>query len=327
MMQLRFRTGFIAIMLALMPTLVLAHTRPRPNPDNVWAAWYIDPVVAISMLVTSWLYLRGVRNLWSTAGFGKVISARQRNAWYMAMLSLGIALFSPLDALGGALFSAHMVQHLILFVVTPWLLAYTRPGLGMWWGLSADVRKRVGSSAGTHPIVRWLHGASKNPTIIVIVFTAVLWLWHTPALYNAALRSDFIHAVEHFSFMAGAYLLWSWLLSVQLSRGGPTGDRHGVAILIVFVTVMQSGVLGAILTFARKPLYEMHAGYTELWGISLLQDQQIAGILMWVPMGLTFTLVALLLFRAWLIASDRQARRREEAESPIPTSPATEVQS
>lgn len=326
MMSFRFRTGLIAILIAMAPTIAMAHTRPRPNPDNVWAAWYVDPVVAVSMLITSWLYLRGVRNLWSTAGDGKVISPKQRNAWYLAMFSLAVALFSPLDALGGALFSAHMVQHLILFVVTPWLLAYTRPGLGMWWGIPADVRKRIGGSAGTHPAVRRLHGASRNPTIIVIAFTAVLWLWHTPALYNAALRSDFIHAVEHFSFMAGAYLLWSWLLSVQQTDGGPNGGRQGIAILIVFVTVMQSGVLGAILTFARSPMYEMHAGYTELWGLSLLQDQQMAGVLMWVPMGLTFTLVALLLFRSWLAASERQARRREDARSSISAPPATEVQ-
>lgn len=240
------------------------------------------------------------------------------------MFTLVIALVSPLDALGGALFSAHMVQHLILFVVTPWLLAYSRPGLGMWWGLSSDSRKRIGGSASSNPVIRGAHNASQNPLTIVVVFTAVLWLWHTPALYNAALRSDFIHAVEHFSFMAGAYLLWSWLLTVQHGRGGPQGDRQGLAILIVFVTVMQSGVLGAILTFSRSPLYDMHAGYTDLWGLTLLQDQQIAGLLMWVPMGLTFTLVALLIFRSWLIVSERQARRREEHEAALP---ATEVQS
>lgn len=310
----RIPTGLIAMvtMMALSPELALAHTRPRPTPDNVWAAWYIDPIVAISMLVVSWLYLRGVRNLWSTAGHGKVISARQRNAWFGAMASLIVALFSPLDGLGGALFSAHMVQHLILFVVTPWLLAYARPGLGMWWGIPAARRKSLGSSVGKHSGVRTLHAGSQNPVIIVGVFTAVLWLWHTPALYNAALQSDFIHAVEHFSFMAGAYLLWSWLISVQRASGGPNGARHGLAIIIVFVTVMQSGVLGAILTFSQTPLYEMHEGYTQAWGLSLLQDQQLAGLFMWVPMGLTFTAFALVLFRALLIASDRQAQEREQ---------------
>lgn len=327
MMSLRFRTGLIVMLAAMTPVMALAHTRPRPTPDNVWAAWYLDPVVGISMLVTSWLYLRGVRNLWSTAGHGKVISGKQRIAWYGAMVSLVVALFSPIDALGGALFSVHMVQHLILFVVTPWLLAYARPGLGMWWGLPPRWRKRAGSGIGTTPIVRHLHNASRNPMLIVIVFTAVLWLWHTPALYNAALRSDFIHALEHFTFMAGAYLLWSWLISVQSGQGGPTANRQGLAILIVFATVIQSGLLGAILTFSRNPLYEMHAGYTEMWGMTLLEDQQLAGILMWVPMGLTFTLVALLLFRSWLIASERQAQRREQAESAIPRTTATEAQS
>lgn len=322
MISRRICTSLIASLIALSPGLALAHTRPRPTPENIWAAWYVDPVIAVSLLVSSWLYLRGVRDLWNTAGQGRVISTRQRNAWYWAMASLVIALFSPLDALGGALFSAHMVQHLILFVATPWLLAYSRPGLGIWWGLPARWRQRIGGGIGSTGIVRGLHRASRNPILIVFVFTAVLWLWHTPTLYNAALRSDFIHALEHFSFMAGAYLLWSWLLSVQLGTTGPNADRQGLAILIVFITVMQSGVLGAILTFSRNPLYEMHEGYTNIWGLSMLQDQQIAGIVMWVPMGLTFTLVALLLFRSWLLASERQARRREDSRAQV-AGPAT----
>lgn len=326
MMSRHICTSLKAAIIALTPLISEAHTRPRPTPENVWSAWYVDPIVAVSMFLASWLYLRGVRELWSTAGRGKVISTRQRNSWYWAMATLVIALFSPLDALGGALFSAHMVQHLILFVVAPWLLAYARPGLGIWWGISTRLRKRIGGGVGSSGVVQVLHKASRSPVLIVFIFTAVLWLWHTPALYNAALRSDFIHAVEHFSFMAGAYLLWSWLISVQHGTSGPNANRQGLAILIVFITVMQSGVLGAILTFSRKPLYEMHEGYTAVWRLSLLQDQQIAGILMWVPMGLTFTLVALLLFRSWLLASERQARRREESKAQLAGPSATEVQ-
>lgn len=112
-------------------------------------------------------------------------------------------------------------------------------------------------------------------------------------------------------------MLWSWLLSVQLGFGHRGGSRHGLAILIVFATVMQSGLLGAILTFARTPLYEMHEGYTKSWGFTLLEDQQLAGLLMWVPMGMTFTVIALLLFRAWLIASEKQARSQNAPTGPV----------
>lgn len=301
--------------LALTPAAAAAHTRPRPTPDSIWSAWYVDPFVALPMLFATWLYLRGVRNLWAQVGEGEVIHKRQRASWVAGMFSLVVALFSPLDALGGALFSAHMVQHLILFLVTPWLLSYARPGLAMWWGLPREHRSRFAKSAGKQPVFTRLHRASQSPTVIVLVFTAVLWMWHTPALYNAALRSDFLHAIEHMSFMAGAYLLWSWLVSVQMGFGHRAGRRHGLAVLIVFATVMQSGVLGAILTFARTPLYSSHEAYTAVWGFTLLEDQQLAGLLMWVPMGMTFTLVALLLFRAWLIASERLAQQQERTVS------------
>lgn len=319
MTRLSKRTGIILLGAAasLWPWLASAHTRPRPTPEDIWQAWYVDPLIAIPMLLASWLYLRGVRDLWGVVGHGKVISDRQRRSWLVAMASLAVALFSPLDALGGALFSVHMVQHLILFVVTPWLLAYSRPTVGIWWGLPAHWRSRIGRSLGGRGIVRQQHAFTQSPIAIVIVFTSVLWLWHTPALYNAALRNDFIHALEHLSFMAGAYMLWSWLLSVQLGFGHRGGSRHGLAILIVFATVMQSGLLGAILTFARTPLYEMHEGYTKSWGFTLLEDQQLAGLLMWVPMGMTFTVIALLLFRAWLIASEKQARSQNAPTGPV----------
>lgn len=307
----------LGVIAPFFPMVASAHTRPRPSPDTIWQAWYVDPLIAIPMLLASWLYLRGVRNLWVVAGRKTVITNWQKRSWLIAMASLAVALFSPVDALGGALFSVHMVQHLILFVVTPWLLAYSRPAVGIWWGLPAHWRSRIGQKMGGRGLIRQLHAFTQSPIAIVVVFTSVLWLWHTPALYDAALRSDVIHAVEHLSFMAGAYLLWSWLLSVQLGFGHRGGSRHGLAILIVFATVMQSGLLGAILTFSRTPLYEMHEGYSRIWGFTVLEDQQLAGLLMWVPMGMTFTVVALLLFRAWLIAADKQARLRNSQPGPM----------
>jgi len=321
------RTGsiFASGIVALGPLLASAHTRPRPTPETAWAAWYVDPLIAIPMLLASWLYLRGVRNLWATSCRGTGISRKQAWAWIGAMVSLMAALFSPLDALGGALFSAHMVQHLILFVVAPWFLALSRPGIGMFWGLPAVWRKRTGGFLGHN---RYMHGVQallRNPVFIVATFTAVLWLWHTPALYDAALQSDWVHALEHMSFIAGACLLWSWLVTVQHNFGHRRGERHGLAILIVFVTVMQSSVLGAILTFARAPLYAMHEPYTRAWGLSLMQDQQLAGLIMWVPMGMTFTLFALLIFRAWLQASERRALAREPEPATAPRPAATEI--
>lgn len=299
------------VIAAMLPANVLAHTRERPTPDDIWSAWNFDPYVTIGLLLGTWLYLRGVAALWRSAGEGAVICRSQRTAFLSAIGALIVALISPLDALGAALFSAHMVQHLLLFVVVPWLLAYARPTLAMWWALPRHQRVSVGQAVSSHGIFRALRRFSHHPLTVWMVFTGVLWVWHVPALYNAALRSDFLHAIEHISFMAGAFALWSWLMHVHMGYGRRTGSRHGLAILVVFSTVIQSGMLGAVLTFARTPFYDMHEPYTVAWGLSLLEDQQLAGLLMWIPMGLVFTLYTLVLFRAWLAASDREAERWE----------------
>lgn len=303
------RAGPGALLLLLWATgNASAHTRARPTPETIWSSWNLDPLLAMGLLLGGWLYLRGLAALWRHAGHGNGIAVWQVWAFAGGMLSLVVALVSPLDALGAALFSAHMVQHLILFLVAPMLFAMSRPAVAISWAIPNAYRKQLLTDLHRQPILRGMTSVFAHPVAIWMIFTGVLWIWHVPAMYDAALRSDWVHQAEHLSFMAASYLFWAWLLQPGRGRKG----RGGLAVLFVFTSVIQSGLLGAILTFAGTTLYHGHQPFTQAWGLTTLEDQQLAGLIMWIPMGLWFTATIIFVFIMWLRDAERTVRQWEE---------------
>jgi putative membrane protein len=151
------------------------------------------------------------------------------------------------------------------------------------------------------PAVRaaW-HGLSA-PLVAVALHGLVLWAWHAPALFEAALRSENVHAVQHFTFFATAALMWWTLVQGRYGRLG-----YGMAAVYVWVTAVHSGLLGALVTVAPSPLYPTHAHRTALMGRAALEDQQLAGLIMWIPAGALLTAFGLALFAVWM----GEARRR-----------------
>src|SRR6185503_10622658 len=142
----------------------------------------------------------------------------------------------------------------------------------------------------TAPIAAWaLHGAA-------------IWIWHAPALYEWAVRNESVHALQHLMFVGTSALFWWGLLYGRYGRAG-----YGAAVFYVFLTVVHTGILGAMVTFAPTPLYPIYAAPAAAHGIDALVDQQRAGLLMWIPAGFVMTLLGLALFAAWLGESERRA--------------------
>jgi putative membrane protein len=142
------------------------------------------------------------------------------------------------------------------------------------------------------------------PVAVLLLHGAVVWIWHLPALFEWALRDEGVHAFQHLCFFWTAALFW-W--AVVHGRYGPLG--YGVAVVFVFVTAVHTSVLGAILTFAPGIWYPTYASIAAARGTSALDDQRLAGLLMWVPSGALFILFGLALFAAWLGAAERLTRR------------------
>jgi cytochrome c oxidase assembly factor CtaG len=225
------------------------------------------------------------------------------------MMALAIALLSPLDRLSADLLSAHMIQHLILLIVDPVCLVLGRPLLVIRWGLPLAMRRRW--------VQRWRPNSTFNqsrqlvasPLLAFALYSAILWFWHLPAFYQAALQSEWVHVVEHSSFFAAATLLW-WV--VIFPHGGR--DRYGISIAVIFLTAVQGSILGALLTFSTVLWYPMNSLAAASWGITPLDDQQLAGLIMWIPPGVLYLGAIVILFVNWLAAVEQGLRRRERAQ-------------
>jgi len=267
--------------------------------------WGLDPVVWLSLALSGWLYLRGLRRLWRESGKGRGI--RRWEAWCYAggWAALFLALVSPLHPLGEVLFSAHMAQHEVLMVLAAPLVVLGRPLIAFLWALPLEWARTVGGWSKAVWFGRaWR--AVTNPLAAWAIHAAALWVWHVPALFQATLTSDFVHTLQHVSFLGSALLFWWALIH------GPRGLMgYGAAVLYVFTTSVHSGILGAFITFTGTLLYPAYARTTASWGLTPLEDQQLGGLIMWVPAGLVYIIAGLALCAGWMRESERRVLRRE----------------
>jgi putative membrane protein len=270
------------------------HAEHLVAPDAAWAAWNLDPLLLLGLGATAWAYARGVRAAWRSAGTGRGIRRAHVLAFAGAMTALAVALVSPVDRLGSTLFSAHMVQHLLLILAGAPLLVLAAPDRAFTWALPPTGRRAVARLLNRQP-VRGVAGWLTRPVTAWLLHSVVLWVWHIPGPYAAALESDAIHAAEHAGFFVTALVFWWVVLRPPRRRAA-----YGLGVLFVFATAMQSGVLGALITFAGSAWYPAHAEGAALWGLTALEDQQLAGLVMWVPAGLVYVIAAGLLCAAWL---------------------------
>jgi cytochrome c oxidase assembly factor CtaG/cytochrome c2 len=285
------------------------HAEHLVAPAGVWGAWNLDPLVLLGLGATAWAYASGVRAAWRSAGTGRGIGRAHVAAFAGAMTALAVALVSPVDRLGGTLFSAHMVQHLLLILAAAPLLVLAAPDRAFTWALPRAARRGLGRLLNRDP-VRGIAGWLTRPLTAWLLHSVVLWVWHIPGPYAAALESDAIHALEHAGFFVTALLFWWVVLRPPRRRAA-----YGLGVLFVFATAMQSGVLGALITFAGSAWYPAHAEGAALWGLTALEDQQLAGLVMWVPAGLVYVLAAGLLCAAWL---ERPRPRAARAVHSVP---------
>jgi cytochrome c oxidase assembly factor CtaG len=222
-------------------------------------------------------------------------------AFWSGWGTLGVALISPVHALGTVLFAAHMVQHELLMLVAAPLLVLGRPLPRFLRALPLPWRRQLGTVSQS---LRHSWRALPHPLIAWILHAAALWVWHVPRLFQATLTSELAHACQHLSFFGTALYFWWALL-----HGHQKLQDYGVAVLAVFTTALHSSLLGALLTLAPTPWYAVYA-HTAAWGLTPLEDQQLGGLIMWIPAGAIYLLAALTLSVELLHAAERQGIRQ-----------------
>jgi putative membrane protein len=274
---------------------MLAHPGQPPAPHDLWSAWDLHPVLLGGLLLAAWTYHRG-----QSRGPKRPADRWRARCFTAALVALGLALLSPLDGLSSALASAHMVQHLLLLVVAAPLLALSAPSSAILRGSPLAVRRASGRWRRRLGLTHGNLGALRHPAAVWLLSVGMLWFWHAAGPYDAALDSEPLHLLEHVSFLVTAVLFWHVVVGVR----GTARVSDGLGVLLVFAMAMQSVFLSVLLTFARTPWYSGYAATTAPWGLDPLTDQQLAGVLMWIPAGGIYLAVALALLVSWIRASE-----------------------
>jgi putative membrane protein len=251
------------------------------------SAWGGPPWLVATFALSIALYTSGVFGLWRHAGRGRGVSGGRVCCFVLGWLAAAVALLSPLDALTTDLFSAHMAQHELLMVVAAPLLVLGRP-LSIWtWALPRGWRGAARSLAKARPVATaW--STLTRPVVATAVHGGALWLWHWPSWFDAAIDNAAIHTAQHLSFTITALFFW-WAIA-ERPRASVTGGS-GAAYL--FVTMAHTSALGALLTFAPTVWYAAYRVDAPRWGLTPLEDQQIGGLIMWVPGGTVYAIAGL----------------------------------
>jgi len=274
---------------------ILAHPGQPPAPHDLWGAWNLDPVLLGGLLLAAWAFWRG-----QTSGPRRPVDSWRARCFSGALVALGLALLSPLDALSGSLASAHMVQHLLLLLVAAPLLALSAPSSAILRGSPLALRRASGRWRRRLRLTHGNLGALRHPAAVWLLSVGVIWFWHAAAPYDATLDNQLLHVLEHGSFLVTAVLFWQVVVGVR----GAAWVSGGLGVLLVFAMAMQSVFLSVLLTFARTPWYSGYAATTAPWGLDPLTDQRLAGVIMWIPAGVIYLVVALALLVTWIRATE-----------------------
>ncbi|WP_244818108.1 cytochrome c oxidase assembly protein [Caballeronia sp. Lep1P3] len=265
--------------------------------------WTFEPWVVVCLALSLGLYLAGYAKLRVRGSRGRSDRSMRLLSFVIGWIALVIALVSPLHTLSEALFSAHMLQHEVFMLVAAPLLVIGRP-LAVWiWAFSPRARLRISTatrSAWIRSPWRWLTA----PAVAWGLHAAALWCWHAPRFFEAALHSEWIHTLQHTSFLGSALLFWWTVFRPAASDGSRAHNAH--AMLALFTTMVHTSALGALLTLAPEVWYPSCIESTLALGFDPLQDQQLGGLVMWVPGGLAYLVGGLLIGARWL--SRRPAR-------------------
>lgn len=269
-------------------------------------------MIELALIVTAGVvYRRGLRDLWALPAGRRTVPAWRAWSFACGLVVAAVALSPQADTLAHEMFSAHMTQHVALILLGAPLLASGAPQMVLPRALRSTSRRL------TSPLRRRLPGLNvpdEFPAVLALGAAAhllALWTWHAPALYEAALSNRVVHVAEHVAFVGTAGVFWTALLR----PGRRARVKSGVGVLCIWVLLAQGGVLAALIVFAAEPLYATYTGVSR-WGLDALADQQMAGMIMWMPAGLVYGSAGIATFILWFRAVDDRASDRDGVGRP-----------
>jgi putative membrane protein len=257
-------------------------------PTDMWFAWTFEPVVVVLLLIPAAAFTLGGLRMHAHARRWPARFSTSAVAFASGWIVLAVSLLSPLHEWSEKLFSAHMVQHELMMVVAAPLLVAARPLVPVLWSLPESARFSIGRLVQSRSFSNAWSFVSR-PLVAWVLHAVAIWGWHVPPFFDLAVRNEFAHTVQHVSFLLTALLFW-W---TALPRG--QSDRNASSLFSLFGTALHTSVLGALLTFSDASWYHSYQTTAVPGQLSPLDDQQLGGLIMWIPGGLTYLIVALLM--------------------------------
>jgi cytochrome c oxidase assembly factor CtaG len=257
--------------------------------------WSTDPWLLVPLYAAAILFLVGTWRLWRRAGSGRGIRYWQAACFWAGWSVVAIALVSPLHWLSEQMLTAHMVEHEFLMVAAAPLLVLSRPLTAFLWALPIGARRWFGTLAAAPPIAAlWI--ALTNATVAMPIHVVTIFAWHTPSLFEAAISNPFLHKLQHATFLVTALLFWWAILNLPKRQFG-VGAAH------LFATMMAMSLLGGLLTLTPRLWYPSYSA--PPLDFTPLEDQQLAGLVMWIPGCSVYAIAALVFLGVWIAASGR----------------------
>lgn len=293
--------------LTAIPT-VYAHGGVAPG-DNLWAAWNTsNPLPTLLLFLAALLYVNGLGN-WDKPSHP--INAWQKVSFFAGLLTIFLALQSPIDPLAEHYFFVHQIQHLILRMVGPLLVLLGAPLTPMLRGLPLWLRQ-----GGVRAVVRraWARQAYHyltNPVAAVAMFMFALYFWQVPGLHDLAVRNDYVHELMHGTMLFSGFLFWWLVIDPKPHR---SRLHYGLRVLYLGLIVLPNTVLGAGITFARGLLYQAYTEFPQPIPLDPIIDQQLGGLFLWVVGDMMSIIAAGIVMIMWY-QREQEKERLEAAGS------------
>ncbi|MFC3674306.1 cytochrome c oxidase assembly protein [Ferrovibrio xuzhouensis] len=315
-----------------MPLLVLltawpafAHGGEDLTEATAWTAWDLTPDIVIPTLLVAACYIAG---LLRRANAAQPVPAWRHVAFFAGLAAVFIALQSPVDPVAERLFFVHQIQHLLLRMIGPMLIALAWPQGILTAGLPAGARRTVLVPVMTNRSVQAVFGFLAHPVVAMATFIVSLYAWEVPRWHNAALLNDGIHYLMHVTMLVAGLLFW-WLVLDR--RPPPQGLRHGMRLMMLWLAILSNIILGGYTALKHDVLYTAYDTLGRLYGLSAITDEHIGGIIIWIPSSMMCLIAILLVIHMWgrhetLLDERRQAGLPgPRGSAPVPTTAAALV--
>jgi cytochrome c oxidase assembly factor CtaG len=277
----------------LLPACVAAH---EVASDSVGSGSSSETLLFSVLFGTAAWYAGGAARVFKSAGGSREMLRRRFALFIAAWATLAASLLTPLHEMGGRSFTAHMVEHELLMLVAAPLIAFSQPLAIFLWALPKSWRQAC-ARLGHDAIFSRVWQSASGLLGASLIQAIMLWSWHVPGLFNRALRSEGWHIAQHLSFVLAAILFWWSVHRAARLR------HNGAAAAFLFLTSLHTSLLGVLMSFSGSPWYAQYAelGMSGTFGLTALEDQQLAGLIMWIPGGAVHAIAALIYFSRSLV--------------------------